>query len=43
VLRRLEEAGIRRENIAIPVANGLHRPATGGEIREICGAEIAAA
>ena len=43
VLRRLEEAGIRRENIAILIATGLHRPATTGEIREICGDEVAAA
>ncbi len=43
VLRRLEEAGIRRENIAILIATGLHRPATAAEIREICGDEIAAA
>ena len=42
VLRRLEQAGIPRENITILIATGLHRPATAGEIREICGEEIAA-
>jgi nickel-dependent lactate racemase len=43
VLHRLEEAGIRRENITILIATGLHRPATADEIREICGDEVAAA
>lgn len=43
VLRRLEQAGIPRENITILIATGLHRPATDAEIREICGAEIASA
>ncbi len=43
VLRRLEQAGIPRENITILIATGLHRPATEAEIREICGAEIASA
>ena len=43
VLRRLQEAGIPREQITILIATGLHRPATDSEIREICGAEIAAA
>src|ERR1019366_2197833 len=42
VLRRLEEAGIRRENGTILIATGLHRPATADEIREICGEQIAA-
>src|SRR5437667_12360708 len=42
VLRRLEQAGIPRDGIAILIATGLHRPATDDEIREICGAEIAA-
>src|SRR4051812_38725895 len=42
VLRRLEAAGIPREGITILIATGLHRPATGDEIREICGAEVAA-
>ena len=41
ILRRLEQAGIPRENITILIATGLHRPATGAEIREICGDEIA--
>jgi nickel-dependent lactate racemase len=43
VLRRLEDAGIARERITILIATGLHRAATEGEIREICGEEIAAA
>ena len=42
LLRRLEQAGIARENIVILIATGLHRPATDAEIREICGEEIAA-
>jgi nickel-dependent lactate racemase len=42
ILQRLEQAGIARENITILIATGLHRPATEAEIREICGAEIAA-
>jgi nickel-dependent lactate racemase len=43
VLRRLEQAGIPREAITILIATGLHRGATEGEIREICGPETAAA
>ena len=43
VLRRLEQAGIPRENITILIATGLHRQATDAEIREICGSEIASA
>jgi nickel-dependent lactate racemase len=42
ILRRLESAGIARENITILIATGLHRPATEAEMREICGEEIAA-
>src|SRR5215469_7947099 len=41
VLRRLEGAGIERSRIVILIATGLHRPATGAEIREIVGEEIA--
>ena len=41
ILRRLESAGIPRENITILIATGLHRPATPAEIREICGEDIA--
>jgi lactate racemase len=41
VLRRLEAAGIPRENITILIATGLHRPATEAEIREICGEAVA--
>jgi nickel-dependent lactate racemase len=43
VLRRLEQGGIRREDITILIATGLHRGATDSEIRQICGEEIAAA
>ena len=42
VLDRLQKAGIRREDVTILIATGLHRPATDGEIREICGEDIAA-
>jgi nickel-dependent lactate racemase len=41
LLRRLARAGIPNENVTILIATGLHRPATGDEIREICGAEVA--
>ncbi|HVW85341.1 MAG TPA: nickel-dependent lactate racemase [Bryobacteraceae bacterium] len=41
VLRRLEAAGIARQNIVILIATGLHRPATPAEIREIVGEEVA--
>jgi lactate racemase len=41
ILRRLEESGIRRENISILIATGLHRPASPEEIRTIVGPEIA--
>jgi lactate racemase len=43
VLKRLESAGIPRENIVILIATGLHRPASPAEILEIVGPEIAAA
>jgi nickel-dependent lactate racemase len=43
VLKRLEEAGIGREDITILIATGLHRPATDDEIREIVGPEHAGA
>jgi nickel-dependent lactate racemase len=43
VLRRLEQAGIPREQVTILIATGLHRAASDSEIREICGEEIAAA
>jgi nickel-dependent lactate racemase len=43
ILRRLEQAGIPREQITILIATGLHRLATDHEIREICGEEIASA
>ena len=43
LLARLERAGVPRDNITILIATGLHRPATGAEVREICGEAIAAA
>ena len=43
VVRRLEQAGISREQITILIATGLHRAASASEIREIVGEEIAAA
>jgi nickel-dependent lactate racemase len=43
VLKRLEQAGIPRENITILIATGLHRAATDAEMREICGPDIASA
>jgi len=42
LLRRLEAAGIARQNISILIATGLHRAATEAEIRHIVGPEIAA-
>ncbi len=42
ILSDLEAAGISREGVTILIATGLHRPATPGEIREVCGEEIAA-
>ena len=41
LLRRLEAAGVPRENIRILIATGLHRPATEAEIRHIVSPEIA--
>jgi lactate racemase len=41
ILRRLEQAGIPREQITILIATGLHRPATATEIVEICGETVA--
>src|SRR4051794_13359086 len=43
VLRRLEDAGIRRDRITILIATGLHPPPTHGKNRQICGSETAAA
>jgi len=42
LLRRLEAAGVPREDTRILIATGLHRPATEAEIRHIVGEEIAA-
>jgi len=41
VLRRLEAAGLRQDDITILIATGLHRGATEAEIRQIVGEEIA--
>jgi lactate racemase len=41
LLRSLEATGIRRENILILIATGLHRPNEGAELEELVGAEIA--
>jgi len=41
LLRRLEAAGVPRENTRILIATGLHRPATEAEICHIVGAEVA--
>lgn len=43
ILRRLQAAGIARENITILIATGLHRAATPEEVNIIVGPEIAAA
>lgn len=40
VLRTLEDSGIRRDNILILVATGLHRPNEGAELEEMVGPEI---
>ncbi len=42
LLRTLENSGMRRENILILVATGLHRPSTPEELVEMCGREIVA-
>ena len=42
MLKRLEAAGISREGVTIIIATGLHRAATGAEIREIVGETVAA-
>src|ERR1700676_3681942 len=41
LLRRLEAAGVPRENTRILIATGLHRPATEAEIRHIVGEDVA--
>ena len=41
LLKRLEAAGIERENIRILIATGLHRAATEAEIRQIVGEQVA--
>lgn len=43
VLKRLEQAGVPKQNTRILIATGLHRAATEAEINEILGEEIAAA
>lgn len=42
VLRCLEANGIKRKNISILIATGLHRPNLGAELEEIIGADVAA-
>ncbi|HEV3332124.1 MAG TPA: nickel-dependent lactate racemase [Bryobacteraceae bacterium] len=42
ILRRLEQAGLRKEDISILIATGLHRASTDAEIRQICGEKTAA-
>ncbi len=43
LLKALETAGVPRDAITILIATGLHRPATGDEIRQIVGPAVAAA
>jgi nickel-dependent lactate racemase len=40
ILRRVESAGIKKENIKIIVATGMHRPSTHEEKKEMYGEEI---
>ena len=42
ILKALAEGGIGVDGVTILIATGLHRPATGEEIRKIVGEEIAA-
>jgi nickel-dependent lactate racemase len=42
VLRTLEQQGIRRDDVLILIATGLHRPNEGDELVELVGPEIAA-
>ena len=41
ILTAIERAGVARENVAIVIATGMHRPSTSGEVQRILGAEIA--
>ncbi len=41
LLRTLEEQGIRRQDILILVATGLHRPNEGAELEELVGSDVA--
>ncbi|HYO83899.1 MAG TPA: nickel-dependent lactate racemase [Bryobacteraceae bacterium] len=41
LLRKLEQAGITRDNTIVMIATGLHRAATDAEIAEILGPELA--
>jgi nickel-dependent lactate racemase len=41
LLRTLQEQGLRREDILLLVATGLHRPNEGAELEELLGPEIA--
>jgi nickel-dependent lactate racemase len=40
MLQTLEDAGIKRENITILIATGMHRPNLGEELEQMVGAEI---
>ena len=40
ILKTLEESGIKRENIVLLVATGIHRPSEGKELEEMVGLEI---
>src|SRR5205823_11428964 len=42
LLRTLHQQGIRREDILILIATGLHRPNEGAELEELVGPEVAA-
>src|SRR5207253_1472532 len=43
LLRTLHEQGIRKEDVLILIATGLHRPNEGAELVELVGEEIARA
>ena len=42
LLRTLEEQGLKREDVLILVATGLHRPNEGAELEELVGPEVVA-
>ncbi len=41
ILQTLEDAGIKKENITILIATGMHRPNLGEELEQMVGADIA--